>query len=117
MLAGHGLGSDIFILCGSVGRMGVSREAARALCVQLVSACLCGSSRRLASLGVLWGSVYGLCVWLLSPGFSHFLPARRHEQDFGPKCRTQLVSYLADAVSDVRMLHTLREDCADDIRK
>lgn len=49
-----------------------------------------------------------------------FLPSdilRRHKPDFSAVCRTALVSYLADAVSDVRTLHSLKQDCTDDIAR
>jgi hypothetical protein len=41
----------------------------------------------------------------------------RHKPEFSTGCRTALVNYLADAVSDVRLLHSLKQDCSQDITR
>jgi hypothetical protein len=54
---------------------------------------------------------------LLTSSSLRVLLSARHKSDFGVECRTALVTYLAGAVSDVRMLHGLKQDCSEDITK
>ncbi|GFH23703.1 Golgi apparatus protein 1, partial [Haematococcus lacustris] len=103
------------------GRHGQGHKVLEPECMEAVrerSRQAAADIRFLPTLSAACGSeLRSLCTSpdLSGPAVLDCLADNRNRPEFSVGCRTALVDFLADAVSDVRMLHSLKQDCSHDI--